>query len=79
MSPVDPKGVAGKPASYLIDLDGQAGGALLAASVRDVFVRIDTVCAMTGLSVPTIYRLMGQNKFPAPVKITNTARAWSMS
>ena len=79
MSPVDPKGVAGKPASYLIDLDGQAGAALLAASVRDVLVRIDTVCAMTGLSVPTIYRLMGRNKFPGPVKITNTARAWRLS
>ena len=79
MSPVDPKGVAGKPASYLIDLDGQAGAALLAVSVRDVLVRIDTVCAMTGLSVPTIYRLMGRNKFPGPVKITNTARAWRLS
>ena len=79
MSPDDPKGVAGKPACYLIDLDGQAGAALLAASVRDVLVRIDTVCAMTGLSVPTIYPLMGRNKFPGPVKITNTARAWRLS
>jgi prophage regulatory protein len=79
MSPVDPKDVAGKPASYLIDLDGQPGAALLAASVRDVLVRIDTVCAITGLSVPTIYRLMGRSKFPRPVKITNTARAWRLS
>jgi hypothetical protein len=35
MSSIAPKDVAGKPASYLIDLDGQPGAALLAASVRD--------------------------------------------
>jgi prophage regulatory protein len=70
---------AGSPATYLIGLDDKPGAALLAASVRDVLLRIDTVCAITGLSVPTIYRLMGRNKFPRPVKITNTARAWKLS
>jgi prophage regulatory protein len=79
MSPVAPKDVVGNPASYLIGLDGQPGAALLAASVRDVLLRIDTVCAISGLSVPTIYRLMSRNKFPRPVKITNTARAWRLS
>jgi prophage regulatory protein len=65
--------------SYLIGLDDNPGAALLAASVRDVLIRIGNVCAITGLSVPTIYRLMSQNKFPRPVKITTTARAWKLS
>lgn len=65
--------------SYLIGLDGKPGAALLAASVRDVLVRIDSVCAITGLSVPTIYRLMSRKKFPRPLKITTTARAWKLS
>ena len=78
MSTFVPKGV-GDPATYLIGLDDKPGAALLAASVRDVLIRIDNVCAITDLSIPTIYRLMGQNKFPRPVKITNTARAWKLS
>jgi prophage regulatory protein len=65
--------------TYLIGLDGKPSTALLAASVRDVLVRITDVCAITGLSVPTIYRLMGRNEFPRPLKITNTARAWRLS
>jgi prophage regulatory protein len=77
-----PSKVAKIPAAdattYLIGLDERAS-ALLAASVRDVLVRIDNVCAITGLSVPTIYRLMNQERFPRPVKITNTARAWKLS
>jgi predicted DNA-binding transcriptional regulator AlpA len=73
------KDAASDAASYLIGLDNKPGAAFLAASVRDVLIRIDTVCAITGLSVPTIYRLMTQNGFPRPVKITNTARAWKLS
>jgi predicted DNA-binding transcriptional regulator AlpA len=64
---------------YLIGLEGKPGATLLAASVRDVLVRITDVCAITGLSVPTIYRLMGRNMFPRPLKITRTARAWKLS
>jgi prophage regulatory protein len=65
--------------SYLIGLEGKSGAALLAASVQDVLVRITDVCAITGLSVPTIYRLMGRNSFPRPVKLTSTARAWRLT
>ena len=79
MSAAAPKDASAKPASYLIGLDDHPGAALLAASVRDVLLRVDTVCAITGLSVPTIYRLMSRNKFPRPVKITKTARAWRLS
>ena len=64
---------------YLIGPDGKPGAALLAASVRDVLVRIADVCAITGLSVPTIYRLMGRSRFPRPLKITSSARAWKLS
>ena len=53
--------------------------ALLAASVRELLLRIDAVCTITGLSVPTIYRLMSQGCFPRPLKITSHARAWKLS
>ncbi len=73
------KDAAGEAASYLIGLDDQPGSALLAASVRDVLIRIENVCAITGLSVPTIYRLMAKGIFPRPLKITASARAWKLS
>jgi prophage regulatory protein len=65
--------------SYLIGLDDKPGAALLAASVRDVLIRIGNVCGITGLSVPTIYRQMSKGTFPRPVKITASARAWKLS
>jgi prophage regulatory protein len=79
VSAVSLKDTAGDPASYLVGLDDKPGAALLAASVRDVLIRIDNVCAITGLSVPTIYRLMNQHNFPRPLKITKSARAWRLS
>jgi prophage regulatory protein len=79
MSAIASKNAPADAASYLIGLDDKHGAAFLAASVRDILIRIDNVCAITGLSVPTIYRLMSQHKFPRPVKITTTARAWKLS
>jgi len=70
---------AGSAASYLIGLDDKPSAALLAASVRDVLVRIGDVCTISGLSIPTIYRLMTKGLFPRPVKITSSARAWKLS
>jgi prophage regulatory protein len=52
---------------------------LLAASLREMLLRIDAVCTITGLSVPTIYRMMSQGRFPRPLKITSHARAWKLS
>lgn len=52
---------------------------LLTASLREILLRIDSVCAITGLSVPTIYRMMSQGGFPRPLKITSHARAWKLS
>lgn len=71
--------ISGPAASYLIGLDDKPGAALLAASVRDVLIRINNVCGMTGLSVPTLYRLMAKGEFPRPLKITASARAWKLS
>jgi prophage regulatory protein len=79
MSSATQKPSAVDPASYLIGAEGKPGAALLAASVRDVLLRIGDVCAVTGLSVPTIYRLMSRDQFPRPLKITRTARAWKLS
>jgi prophage regulatory protein len=79
MFPIASKEAAADPAGYAIGLDDKPAAALIAASIRDVLVRIKNVCAITGLSIPTLYRLMGQGKFPRPVKITTTARAWKLS
>jgi predicted DNA-binding transcriptional regulator AlpA len=65
--------------SYLIGPEGKSGAAFLAASVRDVLIRITDVCAITGLSVPSIYRLMSRNAFPRPLKISGSARVWKLS
>src|SRR3954467_2040253 len=67
------------PAAYLIGLEDKPGTAVPTASVRDVLLRAPDVCAVTGLSVPTIYRLMGRGKFPRPLKITEAAKAWRLN
>jgi prophage regulatory protein len=41
-----------------------------------VFVRMAAVLRMTGLGRSTIYRLMAENKFPAPVRLAKRAVAW---
>ncbi len=38
--------------------------------------RLPKVKLITGLSRSTIYRLVGEGKFPSPFKITNHASAW---
>jgi prophage regulatory protein len=58
-------------------LEGE--GDLLAACIPDLCLRIGTVSSITGLSVPTIYREIGQNRFPRPIKLTAGARAWRLS
>lgn len=41
-----------------------------------VFVRMPAVVRMTGLGRSTIYRLMAENRFPAPVRLARRAVAW---
>lgn len=60
-----------------LDLGPETG--LIASCIRDVCLRIGVVAAITGLSVPTIYREIGQNRFPRPIRVTAGARAWRLS
>ncbi len=73
------KEIATKTVSDLLGVENKPGKELLAASLREMLLRIDAVCAVTGLSMPTIYRLMSRGQFPRPVKITGYARAWKLS
>lgn len=41
-----------------------------------VFLRMTGVMHMTGLGRSTIYRLMAEQKFPAPVRLSTRAVAW---
>jgi prophage regulatory protein len=41
-----------------------------------IFLRINTVMRVTGLGRSTIYRLMADDKFPHPVKLTPRVVAW---
>jgi prophage regulatory protein len=65
--------------SDLLGDKNEPSTSLLAATLREMLVRVDAVCAITGLSVPTLYRLMAQGSFPRPVRITGHARAWKLS
>lgn len=38
--------------------------------------RLSAVVARTGLSKSTIYRLIREHKFPAPVSLAGRTRAW---
>lgn len=44
-----------------------------------VFLRMDVVLRLTGLARSTIYRLMAEDKFPTPVRLTKRAIAWRRS
>jgi prophage regulatory protein len=41
-----------------------------------LFLRIGTVMRMTGLGRSTIYRLMADEQFPPPVRLTKRVVAW---
>jgi prophage regulatory protein len=51
----------------------------VAATLSEMLLRVGSVSKVTGLSVPTIYRLMAKCEFPRPVKLTSYARAWKRS
>jgi prophage regulatory protein len=40
------------------------------------FVRMPAVMQLTGLGRTTIYRLMAEHQFPAPVRLSKRAMAW---
>jgi len=68
-----------KTVAHLLGDENEPSTSLLAASLREMLLRVDTVSTITGLSVQTIYRLMSQEAFPRPVRITGHARAWKLS
>ena len=43
------------------------------------FLRIDDVVKFTGLSKPSIYRLMREGSFPRPVRLGERAVAWTIN
>lgn len=82
-----PRGVTGKVTSAtskkrisdLLGVELDPENNLIASCIRDICLRIGMVSSITGLSVPTIYREIGQDRFPRPIKITAGARAWKLS
>jgi prophage regulatory protein len=44
-----------------------------------LFARLQTVLAATGLGRSTIYRLISEGSFPAPVRLGRRAVAWRWS
>jgi prophage regulatory protein len=73
------KNIATQTVTDLLGLDDKSTAEFLATSLREMLLRVDSVCAITGLSVPTVYRLMSRGDFPRPIKITGYARAWKLS
>lgn len=63
----------------VLGLDKDPGAILLASCIKDMFLRIDHVAAITGLSAPSIYREAAGDRFPQPYIITRGARAWRLS
>lgn len=47
-----------------------------AALVPDALLRIQTVTALTGLSVSTIYRMVASKQFPEPRKLGARCTRW---
>lgn len=50
-----------------------------AANNPDAQLRIDTVCALTGLGKSTIYKLVRQQEFPQPIKRGLRCSRWTSS
>ncbi len=44
-----------------------------------VLLRLPLVMRTTGLARSTIYKLISQNQFPAPIKLSKRAVAWPQS
>jgi prophage regulatory protein len=45
-------------------------------AAHDEFLRQPAVVSRTGLSAPTIWRMIGRGDFPKPRKLTGRAVAW---
>ena len=56
--------------------DAIATARLSIESHSALFLRIGTVVRITGLGRSTIYRLMADEQFPSPVRLTKRVVAW---
>ena len=54
-----------------------AGDHLMAA--QPILLRLPMVMRITGLARSTIYKLISQNQFPVPIKLSTRAVAWLQS
>jgi predicted DNA-binding transcriptional regulator AlpA len=50
-----------------------------AAIGGDVLLRGPEVCAVIGVSIATLYRMLTAHEFPAPISPTRGTKAWPMS
>lgn len=44
----------------------------------DAVLRLPDVLALVGLSRASVYAMVGERRFPAPIKLTRHASAWRM-
>ena len=55
-------------------LQAQLGAASLSPNA---LLRIETVCALVGLSKSTIYSLIARELFPSPIQLSKRCSRWS--
>ncbi|HEX6705227.1 MAG TPA: AlpA family phage regulatory protein [Albitalea sp.] len=53
--------------------------AVVRASGPQLLLRLPSVLRLTGLGRSTIYRLMAQDRFPAPVRLSERAVGWRLT
>src|SRR5262249_31955356 len=73
------KHAATELAGGILDAGDGASLDLIVPLVRDAVIRLDAVVALSGLSKPSLYRLMARGEFPRPLKLTPGARGWRLS
>ncbi|SRR6266446_410758 len=73
------RNIVAKALTDLLGYEGRSVAELLAARLPEMLLRVDTVCAIVGLSVATIYRLMSVGDFPRPLRLSSHARGWKLS
>jgi predicted DNA-binding transcriptional regulator AlpA len=62
----------------LLGLPENRMGQILAERLPEMLLRVQDVSAITGLSIPTLYRGPPAD-FPTPVQLTGHARAWRLT
>lgn len=60
-----------------LPLAAHAGDQFMAA--QPILLRLPMVMRITGLARSTIYKLISQNQFPVPIKLSTRAVAWLQS